>query len=102
MTASFLIAMRQQSRLELLSWEKYDYKSGNNVIQAFSQHIITDLRKEAQKIDLCKLETLLNTNPNLLVIWKELFIYVYGKYATNFRVFTDHSSSQHILPVCEG
>lgn len=85
------------------SWKIHAYQSSERSILAFSKGLIRSLAKENEnRVDLDKLERWLQVNPTFLIMWREIFSYVYSKNAGKLMGKLGRPSGIHILPTIEG
>lgn len=96
--------LREKNSPEYESWIKFGYHCNDRSAQCFAKGLIRQLGKEAEEstASLYDLEKWLQINPTFLIIWRNVFAYLYGhNNGKNGKLGAQHKSQQ-ILPIQEG
>ncbi|XP_054743551.1 MTOR-associated protein MEAK7 [Anastrepha obliqua] len=99
---SYLKLESQQCTEAFESWKQHGYQSAERTVYAFSKGLIRSLcQGHDHFLNLSQLEEWLRTNPTFLIMWLEVFNYLYSKNSS--KSFKSSSAlSSNLLPVLDG
>ncbi|KAM7350918.1 MTOR-associated protein MEAK7 isoform 1-T2 [Cochliomyia hominivorax] len=103
---SYLHIMRDKNSPEYESWIKFGYHCNDRSAQCFAKGLIRSLEKETETESTASsyaLEKWLQINPTFLIIWRQVFTYLYNHgNGKNGKLGGANHKSQQILPLQEG
>lgn len=98
--------MKDKNSPEYESWIKFGYHCNDRSAQCFAKGLIRSLDKESETettASLHALEKWLQINPTFLIIWRQVFSYLYNSgNGKNGKLGGSNHKSQQILPMQEG
>lgn len=97
--------MRDKNSPEYESWIRFGYHCNDRSAQCFAKGLIRLLNIETESestATLYALEKWLQINPTFLIIWRNVFSYLYShNNGKNGKLESNHANQQ-ILPIQEG
>lgn len=102
---SYLHILKQQNSVNFESWNKFGYHCNDRSAQCFAKGLIrqlvsSDSAGHTATIDAA--EKWLQTNPTFLVIWREVFSFLYAHNSNGKQNKLSNSSNGEILPLQVG
>ncbi|XP_013107693.1 MTOR-associated protein MEAK7 [Stomoxys calcitrans] len=100
---SYLHILKSQNSAAFDSWHKFGYHCNDRSAQCFAKGLIRQLYNESEaSASVHELEKWIQINPTFLIIWRNVFSFLYG-YNGNGKIskLGNHSKNQ-ILPLQEG
>ncbi|XP_017465563.1 PREDICTED: TLD domain-containing protein 1 [Rhagoletis zephyria] len=97
---SYLKSLQSMEAFE--SWNQHGYQSSDRSVYAFSRGLIRSMSQDHDHfLNLRMLEEWLRVNPTFLILWRDVFTYVYSKKSSkSFK--SGIGLSCNLLPVLDG